>query len=61
MLISFAANCCELLSELYFYLGFTGRIDLISTGITGCELLSELYFYLGFTGKQLISTALALL
>ncbi len=40
---------CELLSELYFVLGFTGfrGVSFISLG---CELLSELYFVLGFTG-----------
>ena len=40
-------TCCELLSELYFYLWFPtilwGHYNSIS-----CELLSELYFYLWF-------------
>ena len=49
MLLDFAS--CELLSELYFYLGFTGR-KFGDDVLAGCELLSELYFYLGFTGFE---------
>ena len=44
------ARCCELLSELYFYLWFpTKRSEDMRTA--SCELLSELYFYLWFPTK----------
>ena len=41
------SSCCELLSELYFYLWFPTQkaIELL---MKCCELLSELYFYLWF-------------
>ena len=40
-------QCCELLSELYFYLWFPTTNNAIPV-VTRCELLSELYFYLWF-------------
>ncbi len=40
-------NCCELLSELYFYLWFPPKRFRLN-GWLCCELLSELYFYLWF-------------
>ena len=39
--------CCELLSELYFYLAFAVS-KKICKRLFCCELLSELYFYLAF-------------
>ena len=48
----FWGNCCELLSELYFYLWFpTNQLNNINS--ERCELLSELYFYLWFPTKRM--------
>ena len=46
---------CELLSEWYFVLGFTGA-KTRSGSKWSCELLSEWYFVLGFTGKVPVTT-----
>ena len=44
-------SCCELLSELYFYLAFA-VLYLNTLQTIRCELLSELYFYLAFAVMQ---------
>ena len=43
--------CCELLSELYFYLWFPTDATAVTEAVS-CELLSELYFYLWFPTKM---------
>nr|WP_181897139.1 hypothetical protein [Winogradskyella pacifica] len=42
---------CELLSDYYFSIAFTGNRYVIKTKIC-CELLSDYYFSIAFTGKE---------